>query len=74
MNSHELKINKSNLIGLTPEKKAILKSLCGAASIPVDFNEIRDEEKYGDEYGDKCRETYSEGSDCSGSDPATSTA
>ena len=42
------KINKSNLTGLTSDKKAILKKLCGSASIHIDFNKIREEQKYGE--------------------------
>lgn len=41
------KIDKTNLSGLTTEKKQILKSLQGIASSPIDFNKIRNEEKYG---------------------------
>lgn len=41
------KIDKTNLSGLTMEKKKILKSLQGIASSPIDFNKIRNEEKYG---------------------------
>lgn len=41
------KIDKTNSSGLTMEKKQILKSLQGIASSPIDFNKIRNEEKYG---------------------------
>lgn len=41
------KIDKTNLTGLTLDKKKILKSLQGMASSPVDFNKIRNEQKYG---------------------------
>jgi hypothetical protein len=41
------KINKLNIIGLTPNKKKILKSLMGSASSPLDFNKMRDVLKYG---------------------------
>jgi hypothetical protein len=44
------KIDKTNITGITPNKKKILKSLQGAASSPIDFNEIRDEQKYNEEY------------------------
>jgi hypothetical protein len=44
------KINKSQLQGLTPEKKVILKSLMGSASSPkIDMNKIRNFEKYGED-------------------------
>ncbi len=41
------KIDKSNMTGLTPDKKKILKTLMGSASSPIDFNKIRNELKYG---------------------------
>ena len=44
------KINKSNLTGLTSDKKAILRKLRGSASIPIDFNKIREEQKYGENW------------------------
>ncbi|MCM1258105.1 MAG: hypothetical protein NC307_09670 [Roseburia sp.] len=40
-------IDKTNLIGLTMDKKKILKNLQGIATSPIDFNKIRDEQKYG---------------------------
>lgn len=40
------RIGKANIIGLTMDKKKILKSLQGIASSPIDFNKIRDEQKY----------------------------
>lgn len=40
-------IDKTDIIGLTMDKKKILKSLQGIASSPIDFNKIRDEQKYG---------------------------
>ena len=42
-------IDKTNLSGLTVEKKKILKSLQGIATSPIDFNKIRDEKKYGED-------------------------
>ena len=42
------KINKTNMSGLTLEKKRLLKGLQGVASSPIDFNKIRDMEKYGE--------------------------
>lgn len=41
------RIDKTNLVGLTMDKKKILKSLQGTASSPIDFNRIRNEQKYG---------------------------
>lgn len=41
------KIDKTNVSGLTIDKKKLLKSLQGIATSPIDFNKIRDEEKYG---------------------------
>lgn len=41
------KIDKTNISGLTIDKKKILKSLQGIASSPIDFNKIRNEQKYG---------------------------
>lgn len=41
------KIDKTNLSGLTLDKKKILKGLQGIASSPIDFNKVRDKEKYG---------------------------
>lgn len=41
------KIDKTNISGLTIDKKKILKSLQGMASSPIDFNKIRNEQKYG---------------------------
>lgn len=41
------KIDKTNISGLTMDKKKILKSLQGIASSPIDFNKIRNEQKYG---------------------------
>lgn len=41
------KIDKSNITGLTPNKKKIMKSLMGSASSPLDLNKMRDELKYG---------------------------
>lgn len=41
------KIDKTNVSGLTVDKKKILKSLQGIATSPMDFNKIRDEQKYG---------------------------
>lgn len=43
------KIDKTSISGLTPEKKKLLKSLQGIATSPIDFNEIRDEQKYGED-------------------------
>lgn len=40
------KIDKTNLSGLTVDKKRILKNLQGYASSPIDFNRIREEQKY----------------------------
>ena len=40
------KINKTNLKGLTKEKKEILKSLKGSASSALDLNKVRDELKH----------------------------
>lgn len=41
------KIDKSNIEGLTKEKKAILKSVIGSASSDkIDLNKYRDELKY----------------------------
>ena len=43
------KINKSNIKGLTKEKKALFKSLVGSASSSkIDLNKVRDEWKYGE--------------------------
>lgn len=39
-------IDKTNLSGLTVEKKKLLKILQGIATSPMDFNKIRDEKKY----------------------------
>lgn len=41
------KIDKTKVSGLTMDKKKLLKSLQGIASSPIDFNKIRDEQKYG---------------------------
>ena len=41
------KIDKTNISGLTIDKKKLLKSLQGIATSPIDFNKIRDEQKYG---------------------------
>lgn len=41
------KIDKTNVSGLTLDKKKILKGLQGIATSPLDFNKIRDEQKYG---------------------------
>lgn len=43
------KIDKSNFTGLTLDKKKILKSLQGVATSSIDFNKIRDKEKYGED-------------------------
>lgn len=43
------KINKTNISGLTSEKKKLLKSLQGIATSSIDFNKIRDEQKYGED-------------------------
>lgn len=40
-------IDKTNMVGLTMDKKKILKSLQGIASSSVDLNKIRNELKYG---------------------------
>lgn len=40
-------IDKTGISGLTVDKKKILKSLKGIASSPIDFNKIREEQKYG---------------------------
>ena len=48
MNAVAIKrIDKSNLSGLTADKKKILKSLQGVATSPIDFNRIREDQKYG---------------------------
>ena len=48
MNTMAVKrIDKTNISGLTSDKKKLLKSLQGTASSPIDFNRIRDEQKYG---------------------------
>lgn len=42
------KINKKDIIGLTKEKKNIFRNLVGSASSQnIDFNKIREECKYG---------------------------
>ena len=41
------KIDKSNITGLTTEKKEALKSLMGSVKSPLDLNKMRDELKYG---------------------------
>ena len=41
------KIDKTNMSGLTLDKKKLFKSLQGIATSPIDFNKIRDEQKYG---------------------------
>lgn len=41
------RVDKSNIVGLTMDKKKTLKSLQGIASSPIDFNKIRNEQKYG---------------------------
>lgn len=41
------KIDKTNISGLTLDKKKLLKSLQGIATSPIDFNKLRDEQKYG---------------------------
>ncbi len=41
------KIDKTNMSGLTLGKKKLLKSLQGIATSPIDFNKIRNEQKYG---------------------------
>ncbi len=41
------KIDKKNISGLTLDKKKLLKSLQGIATSPIDFNKIRNEQKYG---------------------------
>jgi hypothetical protein len=41
------KLDKTNVSGLTLDKKKLLKSLQGVASSPIDFNKIRNEQKYG---------------------------
>lgn len=43
------KIDKTNFSGLTLDKKKLLKSLQGIATSPIDFNKIRDNEKYGED-------------------------
>ena len=43
------KIDKTNLSGLTLDKKKLLQSLQGIATSPIDFNKIRNEEKYGED-------------------------
>lgn len=43
------RIDKANIVGLTMDKKKILKSLQGIASSPIDFNKIRNEQKYGED-------------------------
>lgn len=43
------KIDKTNISGLTSDKKKLLKSLQGIATSPIDFNKIRDKEKYGED-------------------------
>lgn len=42
------KIDKTKMTGLTLDKKKILKNLQGIATSPIDFNKIRDEQKYGE--------------------------
>lgn len=42
------RIDKTNSSGLTLSKKKLLKSLQGIATSPIDFNKIRDKEKYGE--------------------------
>ena len=46
MNATTIKIDKKSLTGLTLDKKKLLKSLQGVASFPIDFNKIREEQKY----------------------------
>lgn len=46
MNAAVRKIDKTNLVGLTVDKKKLLKSLQGIATSPIDFNKIRDAQKY----------------------------
>jgi len=42
------KINKCDIVGLTRDKKNILKGLIGSASSKkIDFNKVREEWKYG---------------------------
>lgn len=42
------RINKTNIKGLTSEKKALLKSVVGSASSSkIDLNKVRDSFKYG---------------------------
>ncbi len=41
------KIDKTVVSGLTLDKKKLLKSLQGIATSPIDFNKLRDEQKYG---------------------------
>jgi len=41
------KINKSKIVGLTKEKKVVLKSYMGKCSSLIDLNKIRDEYKNG---------------------------
>lgn len=43
------KIDKTNIPGLTLEKKQILKELQGIATSSIDFNKIREKEKYGED-------------------------
>lgn len=43
------RIDKANIVGLTMDKKKILKSLQGIASSRIDFNKIRNEQKYGED-------------------------
>lgn len=47
-NNKVRKINKENIEPLDEKKKKILLSLMGAASAPIDLNEIRYYEKYGE--------------------------
>lgn len=41
------KIDKTNITGLSTDKKEILKSLMGSVKSPLDLNKMRDEIKYG---------------------------
>jgi len=40
------KIDKTNINGLTADKKEILKKLLGTVKSPLDINKMRDEMKY----------------------------
>jgi hypothetical protein len=47
INSAIVNDTNSTKIGLTTDKKSILKNLAGSASSKIDFNKVKDEYKYG---------------------------